>query len=210
MNRIDAHFVAAGKYHDIDFARLEVLKLLGEHQNIRTTVAMDFSNVERIAACKFLITYTCAMKEETLNDRDIQFPRPDDRFMTRKTRHSFANINLNSRDGRVEGMDAVLRFDTVSGKEDVWHFGNGASAGELVFAPRVGSTDEADGYAMTIVHPANSGTSELAIFRALDLAAGPIASVQIPFRVPSGFHCNYYSADSALYTQAIPQQELAP
>ena len=38
--RIDAHFVAAGKYHDIDFARLEVLKLLAEHQNIRTTVAM--------------------------------------------------------------------------------------------------------------------------------------------------------------------------
>ncbi|MFQ3354200.1 MAG: hypothetical protein ACI9ZQ_001826, partial [Porticoccaceae bacterium] len=27
-NRIDAHFVAAGKYHDIDFARLEILKLL--------------------------------------------------------------------------------------------------------------------------------------------------------------------------------------
>jgi uncharacterized protein len=67
--RIDAHFVAAGKYHDIDFARLEVLKLLGEHQNIRTTVAMDFSNVERIAACKFLITYTCDLlptPEETL------------------------------------------------------------------------------------------------------------------------------------------------
>ena len=59
--RIDAHFVAAGRFHDIDFARLEVLKLLGEHLNIRTTVAMDFSNVERIAACTFLITYTCDM-----------------------------------------------------------------------------------------------------------------------------------------------------
>jgi carotenoid cleavage dioxygenase-like enzyme len=152
---------------------------------------------------------TSTMKEETLNERDIQFPRPDDRFMTRKTRHSFANINLNSRDGRVEGMDAVLRFDTVSGTEDIWHFGAGASAGELVFAPRVGATNEADGYAITIVHPTNSGTSELAIFRALDLAGGPIARVQIPFRVPSGFHCNYYSADSDLYTQAIPKEELA-
>jgi type 1 glutamine amidotransferase len=57
--RIDAHFVAAGKYHDIDFARLELLKLLAEHENIRTTVAMDYSNVDRIAACQFLITYTC-------------------------------------------------------------------------------------------------------------------------------------------------------
>ena len=54
--RIDAHFVAAGKYHDIDFARLELLKLLAEHPHIRTTVATDYSDVERIAACKFLIT----------------------------------------------------------------------------------------------------------------------------------------------------------
>lgn len=57
--RIDAHFVAAGKYHDIDFARLEVLKLLAEHPHIRTTVASDYGDVERIAACRFLITYTC-------------------------------------------------------------------------------------------------------------------------------------------------------
>jgi hypothetical protein len=54
--RIDAHFVAAGKYHDIDFARLEVLKLLAEHPEIRTTVAMDFSNTERLEQCQFLVT----------------------------------------------------------------------------------------------------------------------------------------------------------
>jgi uncharacterized protein len=59
MERIDAHFVAAGKYHDIDFARLEVLKLLAEHNNIRTTVAMDYGDTDRIAACRFLVTYTC-------------------------------------------------------------------------------------------------------------------------------------------------------
>lgn len=147
---------------------------------------------------------TSWIKEETLNDRDIQFPRPDDRLMTRKSRHSFANINLKSRDGRVEGMDAVLRFDTVTGTEDIWHFGAGAAAGELVFAPRIGGTEEADGYAMTLVHPAGSSTTELAIFAAQDIAAGPIARVLIPFRVPSGFHCNFYSSDNALYRQAIP------
>ena len=145
-----------------------------------------------------------SMTEAVLNDRDIQFPRPDDRLMTRKSRHSFANINLNSRDGRIEGMDAVLRFDTESGAEDFYHFGAGAAAGELVFAARLGSTEEADGYAMTLVHRANAPTSELAIFAAKDIAAGPLATVQIPFRVPSGFHCNFYAADNPLYQQAIP------
>ena len=57
--RIDAHFVAAGKYHDIDFARLEVLKLLAEHPQIRTTVGCDYAATDRIAACRFLVSYTC-------------------------------------------------------------------------------------------------------------------------------------------------------
>jgi carotenoid cleavage dioxygenase len=145
--------------------------------------------------------------EETLNDRDIQFPRPDDRFMTRASRHAFANINLNSRDGRAEGMDAVLRFDTVGGQEDVYDFGKGAACGELIFAPRMGAEGEGDGYVMTLVHRAGAATSELAIFAALDIGAGPIASVRIPFRVPSGFHCNFYAADSRLYREAFGEAD---
>lgn len=58
-SRIDAHLVAAGKYHDIDFARLELLKLLAEHPQVRTTVAQDYADTERLAACRFLVTYTC-------------------------------------------------------------------------------------------------------------------------------------------------------
>jgi len=57
--RINAHFVAAGKYHDIDFARLELLKLLAEHPQIRTTVASDYGDTARLDACRFLVTYTC-------------------------------------------------------------------------------------------------------------------------------------------------------
>ena len=57
--RIDAHFIAAGKYHDIDYARLELLKLLMEHPHIRTTVAADYSGLERLDQCRFLVTYTC-------------------------------------------------------------------------------------------------------------------------------------------------------
>lgn len=71
--RIDAHFVAAGKYHDIDYARLELLKLLAEHPQIRTTVACDYSDTARLDSCRFLITYCCDMmpsKEETVAIRE--------------------------------------------------------------------------------------------------------------------------------------------
>lgn len=146
---------------------------------------------------------TNTVKEEMLCERDIQFPRPDDRFMTRKTRQSYSNSNVLSKDGRVDGMDSVIRFDTQTMTEDLYQFPPGTACGELIFAPRVGAKGEADGYAMSLVHHANAARTELCIFAATDIAAGPIAKVIVPFQVPSGFHCNYYSEDSDLYKQAL-------
>lgn len=54
-----AHLIAAGKYHDIDFARLELLKLLAEHAEIRTSVSSDYADTDRIEAARLLISYTC-------------------------------------------------------------------------------------------------------------------------------------------------------
>ncbi len=53
------HLVAAGKYHDIDFARLELLKLLSEQPKLRTSVAADYGDADLIRQSDLLITYTC-------------------------------------------------------------------------------------------------------------------------------------------------------
>jgi type 1 glutamine amidotransferase len=57
--RVSAYLVAGGRYHDIDFARCELLKLLGEREEIRTRVAEDYRDVGAIAEADFLVTYTC-------------------------------------------------------------------------------------------------------------------------------------------------------
>lgn len=54
-----AHLIAAGKYHDIDFARLELLKLLAEVPDVRTSVAASYSDGDLIRAADLLVTYTC-------------------------------------------------------------------------------------------------------------------------------------------------------
>jgi len=72
--KINAYMVANGMYHDIDYARLELLKLLAEHQNIRTKVACNFNDIEGIQASDFLITYTCNLmpsEEEQIGLRDF-------------------------------------------------------------------------------------------------------------------------------------------
>jgi type 1 glutamine amidotransferase len=58
-DRIDAYLVAGGKYHNIDYARLEILKLLAEQPRIKVQVASDYSDIDAICDSDFLITYTC-------------------------------------------------------------------------------------------------------------------------------------------------------
>lgn len=58
-SRIDCVLIAGGKYHDINFAQLELLKLLAEDDRVRVRVFEDYSNVDAISAAHFLISYTC-------------------------------------------------------------------------------------------------------------------------------------------------------
>ncbi len=53
------YLVAAGDFHDIDFARLELLKLLAEHESVRVEVAANYHDIDAIAESDFLVTYTC-------------------------------------------------------------------------------------------------------------------------------------------------------
>lgn len=57
--RIDCVLVAGGVWHDIDFARLELLKLLAEDPAIRTRVFEDYEAVDAIRQADILISYTC-------------------------------------------------------------------------------------------------------------------------------------------------------
>lgn len=57
--RLNCVFIAGGLYHDFDFARLEILKLLGEDPRVRTRVFEDYARIDAILAADFLVTYTC-------------------------------------------------------------------------------------------------------------------------------------------------------
>ena len=58
----NAYLVVGGKYHDMDYARLELLKHLGEHEEVRTRVAEDYRDTDAIGEADFLVTYTCDVR----------------------------------------------------------------------------------------------------------------------------------------------------
>ena len=60
--RVQAHLVAGGRYHDIDFARTELLGLLAEHPQVRVTVDSDYRNLDALEESAFLVSYTCDVR----------------------------------------------------------------------------------------------------------------------------------------------------
>src|SRR5262245_17440 len=60
--RIDVVLVAGGRYHDFDFARLELLKLLAEHEEFRVRVQPDYEDAEAIVQSEILVSYTCDVR----------------------------------------------------------------------------------------------------------------------------------------------------
>jgi type 1 glutamine amidotransferase len=57
--KIRCVLIAGGKYHDIDFARLELLKMLFEDERVRVRVFEDYGNLPAIAEADFIVSYTC-------------------------------------------------------------------------------------------------------------------------------------------------------
>jgi uncharacterized protein len=62
QRRIDCHLVVGGWWHDFDYARLQLLQLLASDIRIRTTVASDYEDTDRLGRCQLLVTYTCNVR----------------------------------------------------------------------------------------------------------------------------------------------------
>ncbi|HTO09847.1 MAG TPA: ThuA domain-containing protein [Myxococcota bacterium] len=60
-----AVLVCGGRFHDFDYARLELLKHLGADARVRTRVESDWSRADAWSGADFLLTYTCDLRPTT-------------------------------------------------------------------------------------------------------------------------------------------------
>ncbi|GIL87069.1 hypothetical protein Vretifemale_15228 [Volvox reticuliferus] len=76
---------------------------------------------------------------------------------------------------------------------DVWYPGDRCFPGEPMFVPRPGSSREGDGWLLVVVHNAATQKAEVNILDAQDLSSGPLATIRLPHRLPSGLHGSWCS-----------------
>ncbi|KHK93182.1 ThuA domain-containing protein [Novosphingobium malaysiense] len=113
------HLVAAGKYHDIDFARLELLKLLAERPEIRASVASDYADLASLAAADMLITYTCDLvPDETQTEALEAFLDRGGRWLAL---HGTNSILRFADDGVIDTPEERPRFTNLLGTRFAGH-----------------------------------------------------------------------------------------
>lgn len=133
---------------------------------------------------------TRAVRREVLLGRSIDFPRVLDDRCGQPQRRIFGL----TWDGThaIPARPAVLEVDT--GRVIEAPIARDAWAGELVPVARAGATGEGDAWLLTVVLDGRTGTSELQILAADDLAAGPVARARLPHVMPLGFHGSWQPA----------------
>jgi type 1 glutamine amidotransferase len=57
--RINAVLIAAGRFHDIDYVRQQLLSLLAGEPEICTRVFEDYTQIDAITAADIIVSYTC-------------------------------------------------------------------------------------------------------------------------------------------------------
>jgi carotenoid cleavage dioxygenase len=134
------------------------------------------------------------IKRDYIDDLPGEFPRFDERRSGLSYRHGwFAGQTQRSSDIRP---DAIAHIDHGSGKRSTFELPFGDAVSEPVFTPRTPTAEEGDGWILAVAYRAKEDRSEMLVFDAQDVSAGPIASAEVPRRVPFGFHGNWRSAQA--------------
>ncbi len=128
------------------------------------------------------------VRETPLDDLPIEFPR------VREDRtglpHRFGYAATIRTDGAVAGS-GLVRYDLETGKREIFDGRGTCLPSEAVFVPAGPDAPEGEGWLLAYLHDRDCGPSEFAVFDATRLAAGPIARVRLPQRVPLGFHGSF-------------------
>ncbi len=168
----------------------------GEHAQaqIKTPLAQMLAYLKmdaRIWRYRFNVK-TGQTVEGPRDDDNTEFPSIDSRVVGQRNRFTY-NAHIAQADTVL--FDGIVRYDLHSGDSEHYRYGEGRWGSESPFAPRDNSTGEDDGYLVAFVTDERDQHSEVEILDASDIAAGPVARVVLPQRVPLGFHATWVRED---------------
>ncbi len=128
------------------------------------------------------------VKEETLDERSMEFPRIAPGRVGLKNRYGFA-LGLGDSVSDEGAFAGHYKLDLKTGATELHQYPEGSAPAEAVFVPAAGADQDSDeGYVLSYLFDDGSNKSELIILDATNFTGDPVARVKLPQRVPFGFH----------------------
>lgn len=135
---------------------------------------------------------TGEVRKRQLDDRIGEFPVINLGYTGVKSKWSY---HVSMAPQELQRFDGLYKYDLTTGNAQTWKFAPGLGGSEPAFAPRIGATEEDDGYVIVFTTDETSGVSEAQVINAQDFEAGPVARIPLPARVPAGFHGTWAPGD---------------
>ncbi len=129
---------------------------------------------------------TGTVRRARIDDRAVEYPRVDPRRLAGRHRFGYAMRE------RLPGGDAgLVKYDLERGTSEEFGVPAGGDVGEGVFVPAAPGAAEDEGWVLAFAYDPERAATDLVVLAARDFAAGPVARVHLPVRVPVGFHGNW-------------------
>ena len=127
-----------------------------------------------------------------LDDRPTDFPRLNESRTGLAYRYGYTGSTAKWNEGEAI-FDGVIKHDLQTGASEVHRYGPNQVCGETVFAADPASADEDGGWLLNFVHDLTTDRSSVVVLDAATVVE--VARVQLPRRVPFGFHGSFLPAE---------------
>ncbi|KAG2259073.1 hypothetical protein Bca52824_078367 [Brassica carinata] len=147
---------------------------------------------------------TGSASQKKLSASSVDFPRINESYTGEKQRYVYGIGTFLDGISKVTG---IIKFDLHAEAETsktmlqiggnikgIYKMGHGIYGSDPVYVPRE-TAEEDDGYLIFFVHDENTGKSCVNVIDAKTMSSEPVAVVELPHRVPYGFHALFVTEE---------------
>lgn len=121
----------------------------------------------------------------SLCDEKVEFPTYALALTGQPYRYAYCCTETSN---KVEHFNAILKYDFLENKHELFSFGDDIEVDEAIFVPEANPKSEDHGYLMLYIYHKNQDTSDFVLLDAKSPGAKPIATIPLGRRVPHGLH----------------------
>ena len=129
--------------------------------------------------------------EKHLDERILEFGMFNQKWAGRPYRYAYSTT---TKPGWFL-FNGYVKHDLRSGESWQLHLPEGRYASESPFVPRIGATDEDDGYLISFITDENTQSSESILIDCKRFNEGPIVRIALPHKISSGTHSAWADRD---------------